>query len=282
MVTANIPDRLSAIAVLRSEGERLAQFLSELDAEGWERDSACDGWTVADVAAHLAQGNGGAAVALNRARGDDPSPPEGQRLLDPGERASELTAERAIAYRSDMEPAQTLQAYEDGCARLLQAVNELQAEDWEKDSFHRRGIIPVHENLTRRIQETAIHGWDIRSAFDPAAELSEAAAALIVNVAHRWLNACFVPLSDSEAARFRFEVSGSAAFSQDVVLAENSFRIEPAEDTPADVTFRCNASAYVLLIYGRLDLSSGETPAQLAFDGPLEKVLRFTEAFKGY
>ena len=54
-------------------------------------------------------------------------------------------------------------------------------------------------------------------------------------------------------------------------------------DTAADVTFRCNASAYVLLTYGRLDLSGGApATAQLEIDGPLEKALLFTTAFAGY
>ena len=195
-----------------------------------------------------------------------------------------MTAERAIAiaFRGDKAAADLLQAFTAGADRLVQTALGLTAEDWEKPSFHRRGLIPVHENVTRRIQETAIHGWDIRSAFDPASELSEEAAGLIINVAHRWLNACFVPLSDSESARFRFEVSGVASVNEDVVLEGNGFRIEPAGDTPADVTFRSNASAYVLLIYGRLDISSGSTLAQLEIDGPLEKALLFTESFKGY
>ena len=167
---------------------------------------------------------------------------------------------------ADKAAADLLQAFTAGADRLVQTALGLTAEDWEKPSFHRRGLIPVHENVTRRIQETAIHGWDIRSAFDPASELSEEAAGLIINVAHRWLNACFVPLSDHESARFRFEVAGPVPVSEDVVLEGNGFRIEPAGDTPADVTFRSNASAYVLLIYGRLDISSGSTPAQLEID----------------
>ena len=277
-----IPEMATTIALLRSESARLGNFLAGLDGEGWARQSACTEWTVADAAAHLTQGSDGSALALTRARNGDPSPAEGQRLLDAGERASELTAERAIAYRGDKEAADLLQAFTFGVDRLIQTAQELTAEDWVKPSFHRRGLIPVHENVTRRIQETAIHGWDIRSAFDPAAEMTEEAAVLIINVAYRWLNACFVPLSSNESARFRFEVSGAASLSEDVALEGAGFRIEPAGNEPADVTFRSNASAYVLLIYGRLDISSGSTPAQLEIDGPLEKALLFTESFRGY
>ncbi len=276
------PEQQSTVDLLIAEAARLGDFLAGLDAEGWNRDSACSEWKVADVVAHLAQGSGGSALALTRAQAGDSSPPEGQRLLDAGERASEMTAERAIAYGSEMEPSDLLRAYTEGQQRLGQAAQGLQAGDWEKPSFHRRGIIPMHENVARRIQELAIHGWDIRSAFDPAAELSEAAAGLITTLAYRWLNASFRPVAGAGPARFRFQVSGAPPVSQDVVLEGDGFRIEPAGDAPADVTFRGNASAYVLLIYGRLDLSAGPPAAQLEIDGPLDKALLFTEAFRGY
>ena len=276
------PNMQETIALLRSESDALAEFLASLDTVGWGRQSACDAWTVADAAAHIAQGSQGSSVALVRARSGDPSPPEGSRLLEAGDRASEPTAERAIAFSAGKEASELLQAYRDGADLLVHTVTELQPEDWEKPSFHRRGIIPVHENVTRRIQEIAIHGWDIRSAFDPASEISEAGAQEIATVAHRWLGVCFVPLDGGPSARFRFEVSGPNPFSEDVVLDGDSFRFEPAGDNAPDVTFRANTSAYVLLVYGRLDISSGSTPVQLEIDGPLEKALLFTQSFKGY
>ena len=282
MVSRTVPPRENAIEVLSSEGEALAAFLAGLDAAAWERDSACTAWTVGDVVAHLAQGGNGTATALARARQGLSDPPEGARFLDAGERASEMTADRAIDFRGGRDGADILAAFNQGHVQLCQAAGELQAEDWENPSFHRRGVVPVHENVTRRIQEIAIHGWDIRSAFDPAAELSGPASALIVNVAHRWLNACFSPLPGGANARFRFDVSGAATLQEDVVLEGDGFRIEAAGAAPADVTFRANASAYVLLIYGRLDISAGQTPAQLEIDGPLEKALLFTESFRGY
>ena len=185
------PDMQYTIDLLRTESDALAAFLASLDTEGWGRQSACTAWSIADAAAHIAQGSQGSSLALTRARDGDPSPPEGARLLDAGERASEMTADRAIAFSAGKEATELLQAFNEGADLLVQTASDLQPEDWEKLSFHRRGLIPVHENVTRRIQEIAIHGWDIRSAFDPAAEISEAGAREIATVAHRWLNACF-------------------------------------------------------------------------------------------
>ncbi|MYC30440.1 MAG: maleylpyruvate isomerase family mycothiol-dependent enzyme [Chloroflexi bacterium] len=276
------PNMEETIALLRSESDALAEFLAGLEDEGWARQSACDAWTVADAAAHIAQGSQGSSNAITRAQNDNPAPPEGQRLLDAGDRASEPTAERAIAFSTGKQASELLQAYREGADLLVQTAEGLRPGDWEKPSFHRRGIIPIHENVTRRIQEIAIHGWDIRSAFDPASEISEAGAQEIATVAHRWLGVCFVPLEGGANARFRFDVSGPAAFQEDVVLEGDGFRIEPAGDAVPDVTFRANTSAYVLLVYGRLDISSGSTPVQLEIDGPLEKALLFTRSFQGY
>ncbi len=276
------PNMPETIALLRSESDALAAFLAGLDTEGWGRQSACTAWTIADAAAHIAQGSQGSSLALTRARDGDPSPPEGARLLEAGDRASEPTAERAKAFSAGKDAADLLQAYREGADLLVQTASDLQPEDWEKPSFHRRGFIPIHENVTRRIQEIAIHGWDIRSAFDPASEISEAGAREIATVAHRWLNACFVPLEGGANARFRFDVSGPNPFSEDVMLEGNGFRIESTGDATSDVTFRSNTSAYVLLIYGRLDISSGSTPVQLEIDGPLERALIFTQSFQGY
>ena len=132
------PNMPQTIALLRSESDALAEFLAGLDDAGWARQSACDAWTVADAASHIAQGSQGSSLALTRARNGDPSPPEGSRLLEAGDRASEPTAERAIAFRTGKAASELLQAYREGSDLLVQTALELQPEDWEKLSFHRR------------------------------------------------------------------------------------------------------------------------------------------------
>ena len=44
----------SLVEALRSEYERLARHLRALDADGLAAPSTCEGWSAADVAAHLA------------------------------------------------------------------------------------------------------------------------------------------------------------------------------------------------------------------------------------
>ena len=41
-----------------NEATRLGDFLAGLDESAWSRDSACEGWVIGDVVAHLAGGGG--------------------------------------------------------------------------------------------------------------------------------------------------------------------------------------------------------------------------------
>src|SRR5262245_36225281 len=88
--------------LISAEASQLKDFVAGLDKEAWFRSSPCAGWTVGDVFAHLTQGAHAWCEAITRASAGDANPPPGQQPLRPGERGSEATAQRAIAYRQEM------------------------------------------------------------------------------------------------------------------------------------------------------------------------------------
>ena len=92
----------------------------------------------------------------------------GEQTLRPGERGSEATAQRAIAFHQEMGEQGLLQAFADGYQQLHQVLLGLQAEDWDKPCYHRRGVMLTRDYVGLRLQELTIHGWDMRSAFDAA------------------------------------------------------------------------------------------------------------------
>lgn len=57
-------DEDAAWAAIDRERGRLADLLDDLDPAEWARSSLCAGWTVRDVAAHLALAQSGAATVL--------------------------------------------------------------------------------------------------------------------------------------------------------------------------------------------------------------------------
>ena len=64
------------IALISAEAAQLQAFLAGLRPEEWSRPSACAGWTVGDVAAHVTQGARTWSEAIARARAGDSNPPE--------------------------------------------------------------------------------------------------------------------------------------------------------------------------------------------------------------
>jgi uncharacterized protein (TIGR03083 family) len=197
------------IELIRAEASQLQSFMATLDQEAWSRPSACSGWTVGDVFAHVTQGARTWSEGITRAIAGDASPPPGQQPLRPGESGSEVTAQRAIAFRQEMGAAALLQTFASGYEQLHQVLLGLHAEDWDKPCFHRRGVLPTRDYVGLRLQELTIHGWAIRSAFDQVATLSEKPLPVLVGPAQCWLSNTFRPDPRLTAPlRYRFDVAG--------------------------------------------------------------------------
>ncbi len=270
------------VHLISAEASRLGDFLAGLDQEGWARDSACGDWMVGDVAAHLTQGAYNWASGITRAVAGDADPPQGQRALSPGERGSGATAQQAIEYRQRAGEEELLKSFNEGYRQLNQLLSGLGDDDWGKPCFHRRGVLPVHDYVALRLQELAIHGWDIRSAFDQAAGLAEESLPALVGRVPRWLTNTFAADPGLPAPlRFRFDVAGPAPVHQDVLVNRDSFRLEPVADAPADITFRCGTSNYLLLIYGRLNQDRAMQAGNLEIEGNRELAAVFGSLFQG-
>ena len=270
------------VELIRAEASQLQDFVAGLRSEEWSRPSACAGWMVGDVFAHVTQGARTWSEAITRARAGDFAPPLGQPPLRPGERGSTATAQRAIDFRQEMGQAALLQAFVNDYQRLHQVLLDLQPEDWDKPCFHRRGILPIRDYVGLRLQELAIHGWDMRTAFDEAAALSERPLPVLVGLAQRWLSNTFHPVPRlAVPVRYRFDVSGPAPLRQDVLVSQDSFHLVPVADGGADVTFRCHTGDYVLLVYGRLPLDRAVDTGRLEIEGNSEQACLFPTLFQG-
>jgi uncharacterized protein (TIGR03083 family) len=268
--------------LISTEASQLQDFLADLGPEEWSSSSACAGWTLGDVVAHLTQGARTWSDAITRASAGDFDPPAGQPPLRPGEPGSAATAQRAIDFRQGMGQDALRHAFADGYQHLQQVLLGLQSTDWDKPCFHRRGILPTRDYVGIRLQELTIHGWDMRSAFDAAATLSERALPVLLGQAQRWLSNTFHPTQNLPAPiRYRFDVSGPAPVQQDVLVSQDRFQREPMSTSAADVTFRCHTGDYILFIYGRLPLDRAVDTRRLVLEGNREQAALFNALFRG-
>ena len=272
----------NVISLVNSEADHLRDFLGSLSADQWSHPSACADWALGDVVAHITQGADTWSECITRAVAGDASPPEGLQPLRPGDRGSQATADRAIQMRDEKGPVGLLAAFGDGYDRLRQVMSTLTTGDQDKPCFHRRGIMSVYDYVGVRLQELAIHGWDIRYGLDTSAQIWDDSLPVLVDRVPRWLRNTFQSEPKLAAPiRYRFHVTGAAPVKQDVVVTADGYAIEPTSDTPANVTFNCNSSEYILLIYGRLNLDQASTIGDLRIEGNREQATMFNTWFKG-
>ena len=162
-------------------------------------------------------------------------------------------------------------------------MSTLRPEDWDKPCFHRRGKIPLHQFVALRVQELAVHGWDIRAGLDSSAEISEEALPQMVTMVPRWLRTAFIPGVDLPTpVRFRFDVNGARKVAEDVVVTGQDYEVQAAGTAQADATFHCDTSNYILLIFGRLGVDAGVSSSRLNIEGSQMRASDFTTWFKGF
>ncbi len=270
------------IDLVNAEAGRLADFLAGMGAESWSQDSACQGWKIGDVVAHLSIAANTWGASLTRAAAGDSEPPQGQSFLGAGVRGSDVIADAATAHFQE-KGQQLLSEFNQGYENLKKIMSTLRPEDWEMPCFHRRGKMPVRQFVALRVQELAVHGWDIRAGLDSSAVISEGALPQMVTMVPRWLRTAFRPGLDLPApTRFRFEVTGAERVSEDVVVKGQEFEVEATGTSQADATFRCDTSNYILLIFGRLGVEQSISSGRLTVEGSKERAADFSAWFKGF
>lgn len=266
--------------LVRQEAQQLKEFLASIPPTALSLPSACDQWQVGDVIAHIIFGLEHWCDSISRALTADTTP--NKAFSWPGSRyPTEENAADAIARRKrlgkDILP--TFFRWIDGLDELL---GQMGPEDWGRPVWHRSdGIMPLHTYLNSMVRTFSIHGWDIRSALDPEAGLSNECIPDLVEHIHKWLALCFQPtLHLVKAIRYRFQLTGAVTSCRDVVIEGDKFREEVDAEGPAHVTISCDSGAYVLMMYGRKRLKDMIARGQVKLVGDSGVATKFEQWFK--
>ena len=276
------PDDARREEVTRA-GRRIESFLQALSSDDLARQSACEGWTVADVVGHLIER--GAPIPDQIERGlagdiaappgalDDPPLNEDQFRLDLDRRAVELRQQ--LGDRLPGQFASVNREFD----RVLSLV---QTNDWDKLCYHRLRPETVRSKTDIRIAELAMHEWDMHWALDPDATLAEDSLPGLVNASGRAVRRAFRPdPARSRAVRYRFALSGPTASSVDVALAQEGASFEIGASAAPDVVFRCASATYAMIIFGRWKLPDVIHSDKLTAEGEQGLIDAFVGAFVG-
>jgi uncharacterized protein (TIGR03083 family) len=273
------------VTLIQAEAERLAQYLATLSPDAWRQPSACQGWEVRDVVAHLIQGAQFYVHTISRGvQGDLARPSE---LASPVIARAALIAQSAIVCREQLGEA-LLPTFRTRYVELSALLAQLSGGDWEKLCYYTSEprSRPVREFLALSVQELAIHGWDIRSRLEPAFHLSPESVAVLGQHTPRRLGrphrAVFpLPPEFPGPVRFRWELRGAVVDTHDIVVEHGRCRMDPATASAAQVTFRAAAETFVLLLYQRLPLTAATATGSLGVEGDGKLITAFDRWLQG-
>ena len=138
--------------LMDAEAARLDAWCSGLDGADWDQPTACEGWDVQDVVAHLAFGEEYNAACL-----DDAIPAFLERYTSRG--AADMNSFNALGVtdRADRTPDEVLAEWRAGCTRTRTELRGLDGGDMTTGA----GPYPARWQAWHLASELATHADDI-------------------------------------------------------------------------------------------------------------------------
>lgn len=273
------------VAVAKQLAANIREYLGKLTPEQWELPSACAEWQVRDVVSHLIGGAERQADSMERGRGGESGPPTG--FVPPEAAAlSANNAQRDIDRRNQL-AGNILEVFDASYTKLHHEF-DIFAEgkdsvSWDTRAWHvRRGAMTAASYVELRIQELAIHDWDIRSAFQPDAGLDPASVPVLLDMSPAWLGMCFRPSAKlPNPVEYSFNVGPDASRQYRMSVTGDAFEMVPGAAPQADLSLSSTAEQYLLFSYGRLTAAEGINSGKLTVTGDVAKIDQFEIWFKG-
>lgn len=262
----------------------IRKYLGELTPEQWELPSACAGWQIRDVVTHLIGGAERQAASMERGLEGNPGPPSDFVPPTPAE-ISAGNLQRELGRREEM-AGKMLDVFDQGYQNLHQVFAKFQPDGWDTMCWHvRRGSFSAADYVELRIQELAVHDWDIRSALDPDAALDPASLPSLLDMSPKWLGMCFRPGTKlPEPVVYYIEAgpagSGPASRNYRVTVTGDEFNISEGQEPPVGLRLKASSGDYLLFAYGRSTGAEGLSSGRLVAEGDPALLDRFEEWFK--
>ena len=243
--------------------------------------SACADWQVHDVLSHLIGGAERQADSMRRGRDGDSGPAPGFTPAD-STTLSTNNAQRDLQRREQLGGG-LLGAYDTAYADLQQQIDALGPNDWETPCWHlRRGAISAADYLELRIQELAIHDWDMRHGLEDSPQLNASCVDTLLSATPKWLGMCFRPGEKLDApVVYEFDLAPPHETSIIVRVSGDSFDFPDEAQVPERWTVCAEAPAFLLFIYGRITGREAIAANEFAITGDAGLLDRFEAWFRG-
>ena len=265
--------RDESVAQLRA----LVPFVESLSADDWSTPSACEGWEVGEVVAHLAGGTGMWATLIPALVSGSVGEGASWGLPDPS-RHDQVGAE-SVEYRKRVGDEGVKRELTDNATRLTEVLESLTADDAEKTSaaaWGGRGN--VRSTVGTIVGEVIFHRWDVESRVRPGTHLPPDALPLLMGFVAGWRGFGFQKRELAAPIYYRWRLSDPPA-TWDVLVNGDSFEHVRNATRDPDVVFETDTETYILAGMGRMDLADAVRSGRVKATGSAEAVAAYQGFF---
>jgi uncharacterized protein (TIGR03083 family) len=273
----------SEVRIIGTLARGLYHFLEGLSEAELSTQSACDAWTARDVAGHLTNRAERQLASMTRGRSGDSAPPAGFSAPSDNMAMSAANADADIEYSQSLGDA-LVPTFAEKYQELHRLLDSFSDDDWRCDCWHpRRGSMTAREYVSQRIQELAVHDWDIRSGLDSSSALHPDAVPVLLGMSAHWLRSAYNPGAQPPLSNVKFRFALYDADAMDVLVTPDGATAGVGlHEGSIDLTVECDANTYLLLAYGRLDLVGAVASGRIRSSGAIDLLDKFVGWMVGF
>jgi uncharacterized protein (TIGR03083 family) len=256
------------ISALRSGHDTLTSLVHSLSPEALTDPSGASEWTVAQVLSHLGSG---AEIALATL----------EASLDEPEKPADGFNQRVWDRWNAMEPPEQAHHFiisNEKLVRRYESLDEATRNTATVDMGFLPAPVDVATAASFRLEEFALHSWDVAVASDPAAVLAADAVEPILAVIPFLIGWIGKPGEALDGRRLNVAVHTTAPTSDFGLLISDRVTLGDAPADP-DADLHLPAESWLRLATGRLGVE--HTPAEVSVAGPLT-LAQLRQIFPGF
>jgi len=257
--------------IIRAARDELAALVGEQRVGGeaaWNAPTYCPGWTARDAVVHLRMVPDALEDQIRAVAAGTPPPP-----FDPA-RPQVLTARFATLPREEL-----LADLERAYAADFAFFEGLNAEVLARPLPLPIGPIPLGYASAIRLDELALHRWDIRAGLDPNARLRPESVPLLAMI----LTIAAPSLAQGEKTDgvWQLDVDGPGGGPVTLRVQGDQVTATPGRAERPDARLSLDGDAYVRLGWGRLDLAAEIARGRVRVEGDQARALALQRLFPG-
>lgn len=221
------------IEALESTWDETHRVVSQLDERSFGAPTPCPGWSVRDVVSHL--------VGFELMLAGEPLPPTPEVRPDYVKNDIGAINEAFVIERRGRSQGDVVREFRDITTAAIERLRSLDDDQWEVVGWSPEGNAPYHRFMETRLLDSWIHLQDIRDAIAMPSDDHGVGEEVVLNRFEAALPFVVGKRAGApDGTRVRFNISGRAARSADIVVVDGRAR---AADGPGEPTVEITTPA---------------------------------------